>query len=260
MTPPATSRRPLRDQTHSPSRPGSGSRNDGRTRRRRFLAAAALLAAPALTGCVSEAQMRLAIEDRDREIATLRSDKTELQERLNLLQYEKEDLRVQLDNARASMANASQVPASYEPDDATDFVSFPELEEMGITTNRRAGDTVISVPAEVTFASGKATLSSGGQGALAKVASRLKSDFSDSSRFYIEGHTDSDPIRKSGFGSNRELSIARAMAVLTYLVENGNVPDERFVVVGHGQYQPVAPNSGEQKAKNRRVEIVVKAN
>ena len=37
-----------------------------------------------------------------------------------------------------------------------------------------------------------------------------------------------------------------------------HVSDERFVVVGHGQYKPVAPNSGSSKAKNRRVEIVVK--
>ncbi|MEL6429955.1 MAG: OmpA family protein [Planctomycetota bacterium] len=204
--------------------------------------------------------MRLAIEDRDREIATLRSDKTELQERLNLLQYEKEDLRAQLDTARIDVASATEVPASFRADDtSTGFVSFPELEAMGITTDQRAGETVISVPAEVTFGSGKATLSNKGRGALDAVAARLRSEFSESSRFYIEGHTDSDPIRKSGFGSNRELSIARAMAVLTHLVEQGNVPDDRFVVVGHGQYEPVAPNVGSEKSRNRRVEIVVKS-
>jgi len=89
--------------------------------RRRPVARAAktaLLAAiclPGLTSCVTESQMRLAIEDRDREIATLRTDKTELQERLDLLSYEKEDLRVKLENAQANLASATQVPAGFDP-------------------------------------------------------------------------------------------------------------------------------------------------
>ena len=90
------------------------------------------------------------------------------------------------------------------------------------------------------------------------MAARLKSDFQDGARFFIEGHTDSDPIKRSSFASNRELSIARAMAVLEFLVTEGKVPDRRFVVVGHGQYDPIAPNDNSSKAKNRRVEIVVK--
>lgn len=223
----------------------------------------ALIALPGLTSCVTEAQMRLAIEDRDREIATLRADKTELQERLDLLSYEKEDLRSKLEDAEGRLTSGLQVPASFGAGDAAPdggYVAFPELEEMGITTNTRSGDTVISVPAEVSFASGKATLSANGRQALSRVASRLKSDFPAGARFYIEGHTDSDPISKSKFASNRELSIARAMAVLEYLVAEARVPDERFVVVGHGQYKPVAPNTKADKAKNRRVEIVVKNN
>jgi flagellar motor protein MotB len=224
--------------------------------RRRGTRAALLLtlvAAPALTSCVSETQMRLAVEERDREIATLRSDNVELRERADLLTYENEDLRAQLNEAKTMPIN--QEPASFTDEP---LVPFPELEEQGITVSRRAGDTVISVPAEITFGSGKATLSTDGRSALASVASRLKNDFPPASRFYIEGHTDSDPIKKSSFASNRDLSIARAMAVLQYLVTEGRIPDRRFVVAGYGQYSPIAPNEGEQKAKNRRVEIVVK--
>ncbi|MEM8711855.1 MAG: OmpA family protein [Planctomycetota bacterium] len=219
-----------------------------------------LISLPALTSCVSESQMRLAVEDRDREIATLRADKTELQERLSLLSYERDDLRAQLASAesRMSVTPASTMDTGIATPAAGNFVAFPELEELGITTGTRAGETVISVPAEVTFGSGKATVSTGGQSALKKVASRLKSDFDSGARFYIEGHTDSDPIRKSRFASNRELSIARAMAVLEFLVTEGKVPDRRFVVVGHGQYDPIAANDKANKSKNRRVEIVVK--
>ena len=219
-----------------------------------------LAAIPALTSCVSESQMRLAVEDRDREIATLRSDKIELQERLDLLSYERDDLRMQLASAETRMTSSpSTTPASFATDDAgPDFVAFPELEELGITTGQRGVDTVISVPTEVTFGSGKATVSGSGRSALQKVAARLKSDFDGGARFFVEGHTDSDPINKSKFASNRELSIARAMAVLEVLVTEGKVPDRRFVVVAYGQYDPIAPNEGPSKAKNRRVEIVVK--
>ena len=218
-----------------------------------------LAAIPALTSCVSESQMRLAVEDRDREIATLRSDKTELQERLDLLSYERDDLRMQLSSAETRMtASTGPSEASFAPAAAADFVGFPELEELGITTGQRGVDTVISVPTEVTFGSGKATVSSGGHSALQKVAARLKSEFDDGARFFVEGHTDRDPINKSKFASNRDLSIARAMAVLEVLVTEGKVPDRRFVVVAHGQYDPIAPNNGPSKAKNRRVEIVVK--
>ncbi len=238
----------------TPSRHRSASPARARLRSLALLAAAI----PALTSCVSESQMRLAVEDRDREIATLRSDKTELQERLDLLSYERDDLRMQLSSAETRMSSTGTSEASFASAAETDLVAFPELEELGITTGQRGIDTVISVPAEVTFGSGKATVSSGGRNALQKVAARLKSDFESGARFFIEGHTDSDPIKKSKFASNRELSIARAMAVLEFLVTEGKVPDRRFVVVGHGQYDPIAPNDNSSKAKNRRVEIVVK--
>lgn len=228
------------------------------TPRRRGTRAALLLAvvvAPAFTSCVSESQMQIAVAERDREISTLRSDNVQLRERADLLTYENEDLRAKLAAAESSMP-IGQEPAAYVPEQP--LVPFPELESQGITVTQRGMDTVISVPAEITFGSGKATLSKDGRSALASVATRLKNDFPADSTFFIEGHTDSDPIRKSSFASNRDLSIARAMAVLHYLVADARIPDRRFVVAGYGEYAPVAANSGAEKAKNRRVEIVVK--
>ena len=134
---------------------------------------------------------------------------------------------------------------------------FPELDSMGISYGMRDGNMVISIPSSITFASGQATLSKDGQKALKEVASTLKKQYPQA-KYAIEGHTDTDPIRKSRFTSNRELSIARAMAVLTYLVEECGVKDDQCIVAGHGQYDPVAATAGEKdKAKNRRVEIVV---
>jgi chemotaxis protein MotB len=130
-------------------------------------------------------------------------------------------------------------------------------DDLDVPVGVRDGRLVITLPSSVAFGSGKAELSSAGKTVLDKLAQHLKKDY-PSARFFIEGHTDTDPIQKSSFASNRELSMARAMAVLTYLVENCKISDEQFVVVGQGQYQPIASNaSADGKAKNRRVEIIV---
>jgi len=224
--------------------------------RRFHIKQAALLTlalAPFTTSCVSESQMRLAVQDRDREIAVLRGEKVELQERIELLSLEKQGLRSQLDDA--ATRPAEPIAASAPADE---YITFPELDAAGVTYGSRGEHVVFSMPAEITFGSGKATLTASGEDALKKVAARLKSEFGADAKFYVEGHTDSDPIKKSTFESNRALSVARAMAVLNYLVAECKVADDRFVVVGHGQYQPLQPGATDDaKAKNRRVEVVV---
>ena len=72
----------------------------------------------------------------------------------------------------------------------------------------------------------------------------------------IVGHTDTDPIKKSKWKDNWELSAQRSLAVVRYLISKG-IPKETILEVGRGESQPVASNSTESgKAKNRRVEIV----
>jgi hypothetical protein len=72
---------------------------------------------------------------------------------------------------------------------------------------------------------------------------------------FLEGHTDSVPIHTEAFPSNSELSVARAQAVMRYLMAKG-IRQERVVVRGHGETRPVASNStGEGRSKNRRVDV-----
>jgi chemotaxis protein MotB len=71
----------------------------------------------------------------------------------------------------------------------------------------------------------------------------------------VDGHTDIDPIVNSSFSSNWELSSARAISVVNYLIQNGVQP-QHLVAAGFGEFQPIdAASSEEAKGRNRRIEL-----
>ena len=77
----------------------------------------------------------------------------------------------------------------------------------------------------------------------------------------IEGHTDNLPIHSERYPSNWELSTSRAVNVLRYFIEKGGISQKRISAVGMGEFQPIAENdTPENRAKNRRVEIVLSVN
>jgi chemotaxis protein MotB len=74
----------------------------------------------------------------------------------------------------------------------------------------------------------------------------------------IEGHSDDQPIHNAAFNSNWELSTARAMSVLSMLVDHAGFPPTKISVAGYGPYHPVASNdTAEGRRQNRRVDLVV---
>jgi len=74
----------------------------------------------------------------------------------------------------------------------------------------------------------------------------------------VEGHTDSKPIYNERFRSNWELSVSRATEVVRYFVNEHDFPPLRISAMGYGEYRPLVSNdSDENRAKNRRVEIVL---
>lgn len=72
----------------------------------------------------------------------------------------------------------------------------------------------------------------------------------------IEGHTDELPIKNKQFPSSWELSTARAVAMLRYLIDEGGISPLRLSAKGFGEYRPLFPNdTPEHRARNRRVMI-----
>ena len=71
----------------------------------------------------------------------------------------------------------------------------------------------------------------------------------------VDGHTDTRPINSPLFKSNWELSSARAISVVQYLVSLG-VPSQRLVAAGFAEFQPLdTGNTEEAYRRNRRIEL-----
>jgi chemotaxis protein MotB len=132
-----------------------------------------------------------------------------------------------------------------------------EIEDRQVKLEMMEKGLVITVVGDVLFDSGKAKIRPESYPILDKVATVLKENV-PGLNVGIEGHTDNQPIKFSGWKSNWELSTARALSVLHYLVEEKNISPERVSALGYGEYRPVASNSTrESRQMNRRVEIVI---
>lgn len=126
-------------------------------------------------------------------------------------------------------------------------------DELAKCKGSRVEMTLLS---DVLFEPGKARLSSGGRKALDDAAAKIKDSYGDK-YVTVEGHTDSDPIRSSGWKDNWDLGSARSLAVLRYLVSKGIDPKKASAET-FGQNQPVAGNDTKAgKKQNRRAVIVI---
>ena len=132
-----------------------------------------------------------------------------------------------------------------------------EIKDKQVKLKMAEKGLVITFVADVLFDSGKAKLRPEAFPSLDKVAQVLNENVADF-KVGIEGHTDNEPIKSSGWKSNWELSTERALSVVHYLSEEKNVAGERLSVLGYGEYHPVAENSSKHgKQLNRRVEVVI---
>lgn len=123
------------------------------------------------------------------------------------------------------------------------------FEGMG-DISRTGSDIVVAVAGDVLFDSGSVVLKASAKGNLEKIAGVLQSQYAGN-EVRVAGHTDSDPIKRSKWGSNERLSCERALAVEEYLASRG-VAKDRMYAAGYGP----AKSKGDKKT-SRRVEIVV---
>ncbi len=138
---------------------------------------------------------------------------------------------------------------------------FGRLRELlaGRKDIRVVGDRFV-FQSEVLFPSGSADMAVEGVAAMDQLASAIKElerqipseiDWA----LQVDGHTDIQPIATAQFPSNWELSTARAISVVRYLVSRGVSP-KRLVAAGYGEFAPIETSQDlESMRKNRRIEL-----
>ena len=120
------------------------------------------------------------------------------------------------------------------------------------------GTITVTLPNTLLFEPGKAEIKRSVISELDQIATILQDRYRDKD-VSVVGHTDSDPILKTKnlWKDNWQLSSARSLAVVRYLVKRG-IRSKQLGGVAAGEFRPVASNSTTSgKTKNRRVEIVV---
>ena len=133
---------------------------------------------------------------------------------------------------------------------------FRALVDTGkLQVDFRNGQMVLKLPSGVLFGSGRAKLSSDGEAALTEVLDILQTF--KGRRFLVAGHTDNLPVRSRRFKSNWDLSTARAVSVVQFMIEAGFAP-ANLGAAGYGEWDPVAANdTAENRQLNRRIEIIL---
>ena len=143
------------------------------------------------------------------------------------------------------------VEKKRSPADATGFG-----EGYDVNFDAAAGTITVTLSDAILFDSGKASLKNVSNKELDHIYAVLKDKY-PGREIEVAGHTDTDPITKSKWADNWELSSERALSVTRYLIQKG-VAENRIKAAGFGSARPIAPNSSASgKQKNRRVEIVV---
>lgn len=117
---------------------------------------------------------------------------------------------------------------------------------------------LIQLGDKVLFDLGKADLRPAAYDILNLVGKLIRENANDT---MVSGHTDNIPISNEQFASNWELSLARALRVVKYLINFAEVPPTVISAAGYSEYRPIMPNnSPENRQKNRRVEFLVNWN
>ncbi|PLY14287.1 MAG: type VI secretion system protein TssL [Sedimenticola sp.] len=130
-----------------------------------------------------------------------------------------------------------------------------EITEGLVTVETVETKIIVRIQEKGSFPSGSASLDPG----FFEVMDRISQAVADSpGKIVVAGHTDDIPISTTRFRSNWELSSARAVTVLHAMLRNPEIDPQRVMVEGHADSNPLEANdSAENRAKNRRVELII---
>lgn len=183
-------------------------------------------------------RVRQELEDRNGEIAELKTQMQRLEQRLGGVSEERLALQRRVSEQEALRANAAAIETAFSPDEARVY---------------RQGDDVVISLTGINFGVGRSSIASASEPLLQKVQSAIARF--PTAPLVIEGHTDANGTESA----NLLLSQDRADAVKEYLIRNAGVNPEKVSSVGYGESRPVASNeTNEGRARNRRIDLIIR--
>lgn len=205
------------------------------------------------------ADLQRQLDNATAEDAELRSQLSQLGKSADELLSEKGTLASALDESRARLAELRRAQAAAEQraqlyrDLAVRLKKMVDAGDLSIAL--RDGRMVLQLPNDVLFDTGRTAIKPGGKEALKQVAQVLAT--LGDRHFQVTGHTDNVPIANAQFASNWELSAARGLEVVHFLVKHGVSP-ACLAAAGYAEFDPVAGNDDDAgRARNRRIEIAL---
>lgn len=132
------------------------------------------------------------------------------------------------------------------------------FEGKGLTVEQKNGKVYVSMENKLLFNTGSWAVNAEGRAAVVEVAKVLAAN--PEIAVLIEGHTDNTPFRGTvdGVTDNWSLSTKRAIAIVEIILQNKTVDPFNLTAAGRSEFSPIVPNTtAENKAKNRRIEIIL---
>ena len=179
------------------------------------------------------------------------------QEKLNMLLKEKMDKLAE----REATINELQAEIKAQNDRVSALLQSVKDALLGfssdeLTVTQKDGKVYVAMSDKLLFESGSAQVNKQGKEALGKVAEVLKKQ--NDIDVFIEGHTDTKPIKTVQFKDNWDLSVVRATSVVRILTKDYGVNPLQIVPSGRGEFMPVDDNeTADGRARNRSTEIIM---
>ncbi len=207
----------------------------------------------------SLAQKQTLLDQKERELQDLEYMIRQREERLNIVQDDMNNMQDQLYQREQRISELSSRLSTegkrmnnLEASMNDKFGNY----QNDLDVSGRAGKIYLALSEALLFQSGSDKVGYKGRQVIKEIASTLNTAANEDLAIIVEGHTDADGTP----ALNWDLSARRATEVAQELIKSGVNPS-RITAAGRGEYAPIVPNTSTvNKAKNRRVEIILSPN
>lgn len=197
------------------------------------------------------------LEKRKLELLKMEDELRDLEIDLNSKKIDLENMSVELQKREKRVneleeiiANKDAIVKALKDKVAKALLGF---KDKGLTVEQKDGKVYVSMDAKLLFASGSTNVDAGGVKALKELAKVLEDQ--EELEILVEGHTDSDKMNSSSHPTdNWELSVLRATSVVKIMLKHSKMNPVNISASGRSEFIPV---DTENKAKNRRIEVVL---